>query len=87
MCTRYNEQLLNDALAGACVLEEFPVLTVMNVLIQALSNTAAFTLKVHEGLTHKFDFVINQWKKDIASGTQVILGMCKLCSLNMVFEM
>lgn len=70
-----------------CVLEKFPVLTDINVLIQALSNTAAFTLKVHEGLTHQFEFVIDQWKKDIAPGTQVLLGMCKLSSLSIVFEL
>uniref|UniRef100_W5L317 RNA helicase n=1 Tax=Astyanax mexicanus TaxID=7994 RepID=W5L317_ASTMX len=36
-------------------------------------NTAAFSLKAHEGLSYQFDFVVEQWKKDIGSGTQVIL--------------
>uniref|UniRef100_A0A8B9LU40 RNA helicase n=1 Tax=Astyanax mexicanus TaxID=7994 RepID=A0A8B9LU40_ASTMX len=40
---------------------------------KAVSNTAAFSLKAHEGLSYQFDFVVEQWKKDIGSGTQVIL--------------
>ncbi|XP_034163027.2 putative ATP-dependent RNA helicase TDRD12 isoform X1 [Pangasianodon hypophthalmus] len=46
---------------------------------KALSNTAAFSLKVHEGLTYQFDFVIEQWRKDIGPGTQVILVITNDC--------
>lgn len=42
--------------------------------LQAVSNKSAFCLKTHEGLTHQFDFVIQQWKKDIGPSTHVILG-------------
>lgn len=42
--------------------------------LQAVSNKSAFCLKIHEELTHQFDFVIQQWRKDIGPGTQVILG-------------
>lgn len=45
--------------------------------LQAVSNKSVFCLKTHEGLTHQFDFVIQQWKKDIGPGTQVILGNLK----------
>ncbi|XP_053341877.1 putative ATP-dependent RNA helicase TDRD12 [Clarias gariepinus] len=46
---------------------------------KALSNTAAFSLKVHEGLTYQFDFVIGQWRKDIGPGTQIILVTTNEC--------
>ncbi|GAA6080832.1 putative ATP-dependent RNA helicase TDRD12 isoform X1, partial [Tachysurus ichikawai] len=46
---------------------------------KAVSNTAAFTLKVHEGLTYQFDAVIEQWRKDIGPGTQVILVTTNNC--------
>lgn len=39
-------------------------------------NTAVFTLKAHEDVTDTFDFVIDQWRKDIGPGTQVVLGKC-----------
>ncbi len=39
-----------------------------------MSNKSAFCLKTHEGLTHQFDFVIQQWRKDIGPSTHVILG-------------
>lgn len=42
--------------------------------LQAVSNKSAFCLKTHEGLTHEFDFVIQQWRKDIGPSTHVILG-------------
>ncbi|KAJ8002842.1 hypothetical protein DPEC_G00163170 [Dallia pectoralis] len=42
-------------------------------VFKAISNTSAFTLKAHEGLTYQFDFVIEQWKKPIGPGTHVIL--------------
>ncbi|KAI5627099.1 putative ATP-dependent RNA helicase TDRD12 [Silurus asotus] len=46
---------------------------------KALSSTAAFSLKVHEGLTHQFDVVFEQWRKDIGPGTQVILVTTNDC--------
>ncbi|KAK2834813.1 hypothetical protein Q7C36_015514 [Tachysurus vachellii] len=46
---------------------------------KAVSNTAAFALKVHEGLTYQFDAVIEQWRKDIGPGTQVILVTTNDC--------
>ncbi|KAL0968592.1 hypothetical protein UPYG_G00268950 [Umbra pygmaea] len=42
-------------------------------VFKAVSNTSAFSLKAHEGLTYQFDFVIEQWKKPIGPGTHVIL--------------
>ncbi|XP_039664374.1 putative ATP-dependent RNA helicase TDRD12 isoform X1 [Perca fluviatilis] len=42
-------------------------------VFKALSNKSAFCLKTHEGLTHEFDFVIQQWKRDIGPSTHVIL--------------
>ncbi|KAF7702010.1 hypothetical protein HF521_001293 [Silurus meridionalis] len=46
---------------------------------KALSSKAAFSLKVHEGLTHQFDVVVEQWRKDIGPGTQVILVTTNDC--------
>ncbi|XP_076863509.1 putative ATP-dependent RNA helicase TDRD12 isoform X2 [Brachyhypopomus gauderio] len=46
---------------------------------KAVSSSAAFCLKVHEGLTYQFDFVVEQWKKDIGPGTQVILVTTNDC--------
>ncbi|KAJ8248978.1 hypothetical protein GJAV_G00229830 [Gymnothorax javanicus] len=48
-------------------------------VFQAVSNTAAFCLNVHEGLTYQFDFVIEQWRKPIGPGTHVILVMTNDC--------
>ncbi|KAF3855308.1 hypothetical protein F7725_023363 [Dissostichus mawsoni] len=38
-------------------------------VFKAVSNKSAFCLKTHEGLTHQFDFVVQQWRKDIGPGT------------------
>ncbi|KAI4902699.1 hypothetical protein NFI96_028973 [Prochilodus magdalenae] len=46
---------------------------------KAVSNTAAFSLKAHESLTYQFDFVIEQWKKNIGAGTHVILVTTNDC--------
>ncbi|XP_072527941.1 putative ATP-dependent RNA helicase TDRD12 isoform X2 [Salminus brasiliensis] len=46
---------------------------------KAVSNTAAFSLKAHEGLSYQFDFVVEQWNKDIGPGTQVILVTTNDC--------
>ncbi|XP_078139145.1 uncharacterized protein tdrd12 [Centroberyx gerrardi] len=52
-------------------------------VFKAVSNTSAFCLKTHEGLTHQFDFVTQQWKKDIGPGTQVILVTTNECLVAM----
>lgn len=39
-----------------------------------MSNRSASCLKTHEGLTHQFDSVVQQWRKDFGPRTQVILG-------------
>ncbi|KAF4095368.1 putative ATP-dependent RNA helicase TDRD12 isoform X3 [Onychostoma macrolepis] len=46
---------------------------------KAVVNTAVFTLKAHEDVTDQFDFVIDQWRKDIGRGTQVILVTTNDC--------
>ncbi|XP_051975326.1 putative ATP-dependent RNA helicase TDRD12 [Xyrauchen texanus] len=46
---------------------------------KAVVNAAIFTLKAHEGVTDQFDFVIDQWRKDIGPGTQVILVTTNDC--------
>ncbi|XP_051545297.1 putative ATP-dependent RNA helicase TDRD12 [Myxocyprinus asiaticus] len=46
---------------------------------KAVVNAAIFTLKAHEGMTYQFDFVIDQWRKDIGPGTQVILVTTNNC--------
>ncbi|XP_039512759.1 putative ATP-dependent RNA helicase TDRD12 [Pimephales promelas] len=46
---------------------------------KAVVNTAVFTLKAHEDVTDQFDFVIDQWRKDIGQGTQVILVTTNDC--------
>ncbi|KAI3370727.1 hypothetical protein L3Q82_007106 [Scortum barcoo] len=48
-------------------------------VFKAVSNTSAFCLKTHEGLTHQFDFVIQQWRTDIGPGTHVILVTTNEC--------
>lgn len=67
----------STALCAICLLNPSPFLLSLCGSFsgfQAVSNTAAFCLKVHEGLTYQFDFVIEQWRKPIGPGTQVILG-------------
>nr|AUD07760.1 tudor-containing protein 12 [Danio rerio] len=46
---------------------------------KAVVNTAVFTLKAHEDATDQFDFIIDQWRKDISQGTQVILVTTNDC--------
>ncbi|XP_067446784.1 putative ATP-dependent RNA helicase TDRD12 isoform X3 [Thunnus thynnus] len=48
-------------------------------VFKAVSNKSAFCLKTHEGLTHQFDFVVQQWRKDIGPGTHVILVTTNEC--------
>uniref|UniRef100_A0A3B5A0V1 RNA helicase n=1 Tax=Stegastes partitus TaxID=144197 RepID=A0A3B5A0V1_9TELE len=45
----------------------------------AVSNKSAFCLKTHEGLTHQFDFAIQQWRKDVGPGSHVILVTTNDC--------
>ncbi|XP_043083443.1 putative ATP-dependent RNA helicase TDRD12 [Puntigrus tetrazona] len=46
---------------------------------KAVVNTAVFTLKAREDETDHFEFVIDQWRKDIGHGTQVILVTTNDC--------
>ncbi|KAJ8407914.1 hypothetical protein AAFF_G00269580 [Aldrovandia affinis] len=48
-------------------------------VFKAVTNTAAFCLKVHEGLTYQFDLIIEQWRKVIGPGTHVILVTTNEC--------
>ncbi|XP_041652126.1 putative ATP-dependent RNA helicase TDRD12 isoform X2 [Cheilinus undulatus] len=48
-------------------------------VFKAVTNKSAFCLMTHEGLTHQFDFVIQQWKKDIGPSTHVILVTTNTC--------
>ncbi|XP_041854069.1 putative ATP-dependent RNA helicase TDRD12 isoform X2 [Melanotaenia boesemani] len=48
-------------------------------VFQAVKNKSAFCLKTHEGLTDQFDFVIQQWRKNIGAGTHVILVTTNEC--------
>ncbi|CAJ1055897.1 uncharacterized protein tdrd12 isoform X4 [Xyrichtys novacula] len=42
-------------------------------VFKAVTSKSALCLRTHEGLTHMFDFVIQQWRKNIGPGTHVIL--------------
>ncbi|CAB1322821.1 unnamed protein product [Coregonus sp. 'balchen'] len=48
-------------------------------VFKAVSNTSAFSLKAHEGLTYQFDLVTEQWTKPIGPGTHVILVTTNEC--------
>ncbi|KAM9753696.1 putative ATP-dependent RNA helicase TDRD12 [Menidia menidia] len=48
-------------------------------VFKAVKNKSAFCLRTHEGLTHQFDFVIQQWRKDIGPGSHVILVTTNEC--------
>ncbi|XP_042352829.1 putative ATP-dependent RNA helicase TDRD12 [Plectropomus leopardus] len=48
-------------------------------VFKAVTTKSAFCLKTHEGLTHLFDFVVQQWGKDIGPGTHVILVTTTEC--------
>ncbi|XP_071316534.1 putative ATP-dependent RNA helicase TDRD12 isoform X3 [Trachinotus anak] len=48
-------------------------------VFKAVGNKSAFCLKAHEELTHEFDFVIQQWRKDIGPSTHVILVTTNEC--------
>ncbi|XP_075994068.1 putative ATP-dependent RNA helicase TDRD12 [Genypterus blacodes] len=42
-------------------------------VFKALNNKSAFCLKIHEGLTQQCAVIIQQWRKSVGPGTQVIL--------------
>ncbi|XP_069384015.1 putative ATP-dependent RNA helicase TDRD12 [Paralichthys olivaceus] len=48
-------------------------------VFKAVSSKSAFCLKAHERVTHQFDFVIQQWRKNIGPGTHVILVTTNEC--------
>ncbi|KAM4573429.1 putative ATP-dependent RNA helicase TDRD12 [Odontesthes bonariensis] len=48
-------------------------------VFKAVRNKSAFCLMTHERLTHQFDFVIHQWRKNIGPGTHVILVTTNEC--------
>ncbi|XP_062317020.1 putative ATP-dependent RNA helicase TDRD12 [Osmerus eperlanus] len=48
-------------------------------VFQAVNKTSAFSLKAHEGMTYQFDFVVEQWRKEIGPGTHVILVSTDAC--------
>nr|XP_033490636.1 putative ATP-dependent RNA helicase TDRD12 isoform X1 [Epinephelus lanceolatus]XP_033490637.1 putative ATP-dependent RNA helicase TDRD12 isoform X1 [Epinephelus lanceolatus] len=48
-------------------------------VFKAVSSKSAFCLKTHEQSTYLFDFVIQQWRKDIGPGTHVILVTTNEC--------
>ncbi|XP_063333501.1 putative ATP-dependent RNA helicase TDRD12 [Pelmatolapia mariae] len=48
-------------------------------VFKAVSTRSVFCLKIHEGLTHDMDFVLEQWKKDIGPGTHIILVTTDNC--------
>ncbi|KAF7646318.1 hypothetical protein LDENG_00189920, partial [Lucifuga dentata] len=48
-------------------------------VFKALNNKSMFCLKTHEGFTQQFDFVIQQWRKHVGPGNQVILVTTTEC--------
>ncbi|XP_076588920.1 putative ATP-dependent RNA helicase TDRD12 [Chaetodon auriga] len=48
-------------------------------VFKAVSSQSGFCLRTHEGLTHQFDLVIQQWKKGFGPRTQVILVTTNEC--------
>ncbi|XP_058500478.1 putative ATP-dependent RNA helicase TDRD12 isoform X2 [Solea solea] len=48
-------------------------------VFMAVKNKSLFCLKTHEGLTHQFEFVIQEWRKNIGRGTHVILVTTNEC--------
>ncbi|XP_077371958.1 putative ATP-dependent RNA helicase TDRD12 isoform X2 [Festucalex cinctus] len=46
---------------------------------KAVNIKSAFCLKIHEGLMYTLDFVLQQWAKNIGSGTHVIMVTTKEC--------
>ncbi|XP_015223521.2 putative ATP-dependent RNA helicase TDRD12 isoform X1 [Lepisosteus oculatus] len=46
---------------------------------KAVCRTSAFCMKAHQGLTYEFNFVIEQWRKDISPGTSVALVLTNEC--------
>uniref|UniRef100_A0A3B4BI68 RNA helicase n=1 Tax=Periophthalmus magnuspinnatus TaxID=409849 RepID=A0A3B4BI68_9GOBI len=48
-------------------------------VFEVRNNKSAFCMKSHEGLTHEFDFVVQQWRKSIGPGSHVILVTTDEC--------
>uniref|UniRef100_A0A665TAV9 RNA helicase n=1 Tax=Echeneis naucrates TaxID=173247 RepID=A0A665TAV9_ECHNA len=48
-------------------------------VFKAVSSRSAFCLMAHEGLTHQFDHVSQQWRKEIGPGTHILLGITSEC--------
>ncbi|XP_034031444.1 putative ATP-dependent RNA helicase TDRD12 [Thalassophryne amazonica] len=48
-------------------------------ICKVLTNKSVFCLRTHEGLTHLFDSVVQQWRKDVGSGTHIILVTTNDC--------
>ncbi|MBN3316600.1 TDR12 helicase, partial [Atractosteus spatula] len=46
---------------------------------KAVCRTSAFCMKAHQGLTYEFNFVIDQWRKEISPGTSVALVLTNEC--------
>ncbi|XP_024137351.1 putative ATP-dependent RNA helicase TDRD12 isoform X1 [Oryzias melastigma] len=51
----------------------------VDYVYEAVSSKSAFCLKTHEGLTHQFDSVVQQWSKDIGAGSHLILVTTDEC--------
>ncbi|XP_063053944.1 putative ATP-dependent RNA helicase TDRD12 [Engraulis encrasicolus] len=51
----------------------------LDQVYEAVANSSALALKVHEGLTQHFDLVMEHWKKAIGAGTHVILVTTEKC--------
>ncbi|KAG7219631.1 hypothetical protein INR49_007188, partial [Caranx melampygus] len=41
---------------------------------KAVHSKSVLCLQAHEKLTHQFDFVVQQWSRNVGAGTHVILG-------------
>ncbi|XP_029288889.1 putative ATP-dependent RNA helicase TDRD12 isoform X3 [Cottoperca gobio] len=48
-------------------------------VFKAVSNKSVFCLQTHEGSTHQFDSVVQQWRKDVGPGSHVILVTTTEC--------
>ncbi|XP_075884804.1 putative ATP-dependent RNA helicase TDRD12 isoform X2 [Nelusetta ayraudi] len=48
-------------------------------VFQAVRSKSAFCLMAHEGSTHEFDHVMQQWRRDVGPGTHVFLVTSSEC--------
>uniref|UniRef100_A0A3B3CSD5 RNA helicase n=1 Tax=Oryzias melastigma TaxID=30732 RepID=A0A3B3CSD5_ORYME len=51
----------------------------VDYVYEVIHSKSAFCLKTHEGLTHQFDSVVQQWSKDIGAGSHLILVTTDEC--------